>query len=528
MSKNKLLGEDEVSYHVYDGKKNFLVAKKGISKALHEKIRALPSFGEGGEVPKYNEGGTVKKIGEYAGEGAKTLVKNAGHGINELLNASGRLGDAILDPLKELGSGFISGASTGDPGQRVPAVSPVKSLVDPAQAATQEGAIKAQQNSVSAVPSAPTASAAPKSSGPNFYNQLQKDIGEQKSAIMEGGKLQSDMLEEQAKLQEQMQKSKKQMADEEMADLNIKAAKVTEENEALKKAGMNNEIDPGRLWSKKSTGNKVLGIIGLILGGIGGGLTGRGSDALAILNKQIDADISAQEKDKENKQNLFKQNVARLGDIDGAKKLLKMQMLSATQGQIEGLALKYGSEKAKNDALQLAQSIDVMKAELGQKLYNEQATKRLDSIDPLAARINSLPPALQDNAYKELEQLNRLQSGIEEVDRTIDGFADIGIIDRANPFNPDLIDQKASALVGVIKPMLGEAMQEADVKRMIAPFIPGWINNTENFRETSKKELKAQIMSRVKSATPILSQRGWAPPIKDTIQIEKNIGAKKR
>lgn len=73
-------------------------------------------------------------------------------------------------------------------------------------------------------------------------------------------------------------------------------------------------IDPRRVFNNMSTGRKISTAIGLILGGIGGGITGQENPAMKLLNKEIDNDVMAQKEDRSNKFSLFKMHMQSLGD----------------------------------------------------------------------------------------------------------------------------------------------------------------------------------------------------------------------
>lgn len=67
----------------------------------------------------------------------------------------------------------------------------------------------------------------------------------------------------------------------------------------------NQKIDPNHFWNDKSSLGKVSTAIGLILGGMGGGLTGGPNPALQFLNSQIDRDIEGQRMDMGKKMNML-------------------------------------------------------------------------------------------------------------------------------------------------------------------------------------------------------------------------------
>lgn len=58
-------------------------------------------------------------------------------------------------------------------------------------------------------------------------------------------------------------------------------------------ARIDTTVDPGRFWATRSTGDKVLGIMGLVLGALGAGPDGVNRAAL-MLNQAIDRDLDAQ------------------------------------------------------------------------------------------------------------------------------------------------------------------------------------------------------------------------------------------
>ncbi len=62
-------------------------------------------------------------------------------------------------------------------------------------------------------------------------------------------------------------------------------------------AYQNKQIDPNRVFHNMSTGSKILNAIGLLLGGVGAGLTGGDNPALKYINDQVNKDIEAQKAD---------------------------------------------------------------------------------------------------------------------------------------------------------------------------------------------------------------------------------------
>ncbi len=59
----------------------------------------------------------------------------------------------------------------------------------------------------------------------------------------------------------------------------------------------NTKMDPHRWWKNKSTGSKIAGVIAAVMGGLVSGRTGGPNTGLAMLQREMEADIEAQKSD---------------------------------------------------------------------------------------------------------------------------------------------------------------------------------------------------------------------------------------
>jgi len=111
---------------------------------------------------------------------------------------------------------------------------------------------------------------------------------------------------EQAQIQQQAQIEKQAMhkeqavaiAQEEMHKQKIQntAQKLQSIHDKIEKEDTElRQIDPERFWNNASTGRKVMAGIGMLLSGIGSGLTGQKNMAMETINRLIDNDIKAQQ-----------------------------------------------------------------------------------------------------------------------------------------------------------------------------------------------------------------------------------------
>lgn len=78
------------------------------------------------------------------------------------------------------------------------------------------------------------------------------------------------------------------------AEAQAVAAKHDQEARDMVQKNLAMQIDPDRYWHNKSTGGKILAIIGVGLGGFGSGLTGGQNGALNMFQSAITNDIDAQ------------------------------------------------------------------------------------------------------------------------------------------------------------------------------------------------------------------------------------------
>lgn len=118
------------------------------------------------------------------------------------------------------------------------------------------------------------------------------------------------------------------------------------------------KIDPNHYMSSRSAGQKISNIIGLILGGIGGGMTHSENPALAILNQKIQQDIDAQKSNLETKKGLLRHYMDQGHDLATSARLT-----FATHQQIRSAQLAAEASKLDNPVLK-AQALKTA-AELG-------------------------------------------------------------------------------------------------------------------------------------------------------------------
>lgn len=114
------------------------------------------------------------------------------------------------------------------------------------------------------------------------------------------------------------------------------------------------QIDPNHYLGSMDTGGRIATAIGLILGGIGSGLTGQENPALKMLNHNIDRDIDAQKANLGTKKNLLEFNMQRTHNLQEATMMTKGMMNDIAAHNMQAAAAAAQDPMAKARAMQAA------------------------------------------------------------------------------------------------------------------------------------------------------------------------------
>jgi hypothetical protein len=442
----QLLKEDEHSYHLKDPKgKTLRIAKQSISDALHEKIRGYSSGGKVApasltktedlpeadpltnqllssnpaeqipEEPSFaekvatseNPGQTLAQGAGYAiGQGAKGLydvaapvVKDAA--LNQVMGplsfASGLLGNKPEAPQ----TGLQASNSPGLPANGVPVGG---------EATLDQGTTGEAQPPVGT-----KASMAPNILG--LENQM---IG----AIGAKGRAESDLAkgEEQAyaNYNQQLQQTQEHFQ-KNYQDIEGQIQKYSDEV-------ANGKINPNKVWQDSSTGGKISAAIGLVLGGMGAGLTGGPNQALQVIQKAVDRDIDAQKANLGKSQSLLSMNMQRYQNLHAAEAATRATMGAAVQGQIAQMSAKAQSPIAAANA-QLAQA-QVSQAMIEPKMRMAMWQSASQTGNPSLMIRAVVPDGQQQKAYEELKSMQELDSGKQAYTQAFDKLNEMGTVMR--------------------------------------------------------------------------------------------------
>lgn len=192
----------------------------------------------------------------------------------------------------------------------------------------------------------PTAQLNQTQPNPGAQNPIQAQA--QSQLAMEGMGMQAGMqgIQQQQQAGEQAARAEKDVnrqsviAQQQQAqDYQTHLADLNKEHYNFQQDLMNGHINPTRYMDNMSTGKRILTGIGLILGGMGGGMTGQGNPAVDFLQHNIDRDIEAQKAELGKKENLLSANLRQYGNINTAADVTRLQTANIMAAKLaEGMA----------------------------------------------------------------------------------------------------------------------------------------------------------------------------------------------
>jgi hypothetical protein len=385
-----LIDEQENHFTLHDGNEAFPVAKFGLDDTLMGQIRSLPQgYADGGFVmPTEQENMMAAAPSNAAALMGSTIVpQDTGpsiapyEGINFLTpEQQSTLGANF--PRAEAATG--TGLGLMGPSMTFEQPSEIKAAA-PAQTQTGAPGYLAQTNQF--MQPQVTAPAGLPSDYTKAFNEIQQGTLAQAQAHADAATQQAQVYEQQMKELQLNEIARKAKADAVMNDIN-----------KIQNDVMTQKIDPTRVWSNMSTGNRVLAGISIFLGGVAGGMQGTENRALGIIQDAVNKDIDAQKAEIGKKQNMLSLNMAKYNNIQDAAAATKAQLLSITQAQINQAAAKMGSKQALAAAQVANGQIDLQKAALIQQIGASQAAaQKLNNPAGISAKdVQKLSQDMQD------------------------------------------------------------------------------------------------------------------------------------
>lgn len=186
-------------------------------------------------------------------------------------------------------------------------------------------------------------------------------------------------------------------------------------------------IDPGRVINNMSTGSKIGTAIGLIIGGMGSGITHQPNLAYEMLNNEINNDIKAQTDEMGKKQNLMTANMQQFRNVQDAQQATRANKLGIIDLEMKKAAMQSGSQEA---MLRYQLAHDQMQGEIYKTLiplqWKQDAYKQAsgggdaNSIDPASLVGQIVDPAHQKDVTDAIGVAQHISNNIPEVTRLFD------------------------------------------------------------------------------------------------------------
>lgn len=366
------------------------IAKKGLTTHLQSKLREL----------KFWEGGTVPNKKEHYERQDPNKAKGASKGAQEA-GAGDQGADAPIQwPWETQGAKPVKYAEGGDvapmtsdnpylgwqekagwPKEDIKMSEPASPMaqsvlgLDSAKAPISEPAPSEALPTNWQPEKAPQPTAIPQQA-PNNRGMNEEIAGirnEAKATGQQGMDMQAAAQEQQAKVQ-QMQ-----------ADFQAKVQANTEQRMAVIHDLQNGHIDPNHYVSSMSDSAKTSTAIGLLLSGIGSGMSGQENAAMKFLDKQIDRDIEGQKADMNNKHNILTALNQEYGNIKDASTMARIMQGDMYAAKIQETAAKSMDPMAKARAQQAIGQIHAKNDALSQQLALRQTVEQ-------GAKNGTIPP----------------------------------------------------------------------------------------------------------------------------------------
>ncbi len=294
-------------------------------------------------------------------------------------------------------------------------------LATEASAAPQQG-VPAQQAPApqGAMPSQPQGQGDP--FGTQAYSDAyQKGLGEEKAGFNKEADTAAALGQQQA---EAIGKAQEAQAATQLSYQNH-YNELDKERQAFQADIANGHIDPNRYIHSKSTGSKIMTAIGLIVGGMGAGLTHTENPVDKYLQQQIANDMEAQKLELGKKENLLSANMRQFGNLRDATDMTRVQIQDALANTMKKAAAQQAGPAAKAALLQKAGILDQQSAgQLSQIAMRKTLLSGANDgrIPPEQVIRAIVPESHQNEAYK---QLKDAQSAAALRDNTLSAFDQI-------------------------------------------------------------------------------------------------------
>jgi len=278
-------------------------------------------------------------------------------------------------------------------------------------------------------------------------------------------------------------------------------AKFAQAQEAMN--NIDTSVDPGRFWATRTTGDKVVGILGLVLGALGAGPDGV-NRAAVMLNQAIDRDIDAQKSEHEMRLKKGAANVDAMksyysmareaaGDELAATDLAHAAALQAVSARGKEMIAKTGNAQAKAQLAAFVAQVDQGAAQRQQQAW-EKAQDRATELEKSLIAAGAKTPGGSAERQKLVDQVNESANNItrnaSELKKLIDQY---GTQEILTPGVSEDMQRRSTEIATELAKMLDPStgVRDPEMERWSKLiFQPGYFQRSDNAKATLDNIIK--------------------------------------
>jgi len=311
----------------------------------------------------------------------------------------------------------------------------------------------------------------------------------------------------------------------------FKAKQLEIENLAMEyqKAAPNPQAAREQFWGDKTTGQKILGGIGLILGAMSPDGINR---SVQLIEKAIDQNLDAQAKKQQTIGNLMSEKRSLLndlrktyGDERDARLAFKDLALKTAQLEIDKVAAQTKSANTRANYAIAKEELQGKRMEIQAKLMESGRYQGMVAGSPnsvTAQVMTKVPKELRAEALKEVAVLRSIEAAKKDIPRVFNQMKQQQTASArfGSPIqSKKLLAANEAQLFPIVKQIVGERMTDADARIMITPYLTSFYEGNETADKKAAlliEQLEAQAAGR----TPLLSDFGIVSPQR-TIKLKE-------
>lgn len=347
------------------------------------------------------------------------------------------------------------------------------------QQGSVDGSLLGQQNQVQQQPDIMGMDAYNKSA----QNALQEQAaGQMMMAGVQGklGQQESHAIDESKKEQQAKFQDYKKAHDE-----------LTAERANIKNEIDQGHIDPDKYLKNMSTGGHIATTLGLLLGGMGSGLTGGPNLANQALQNSIDRDVNAQKVELGKKENLLSHNLQETGNLNSAMQLTRIQTNDMLSTRLKQLAAGSQNEAAKAQMLSIAGNFDMQTAKLQHDYAIQKSSFGAGSSDDPAKilfarkQAGMIDPKQYEEGNKEIKEAQEM---IKLKNDMVGSFNDLSKKVAGGSLSPEDRKSAVDAFAGRLGKAFEGRYNEEAAKKQVGAILPA------KFGLESKETLNNKMM----------------------------------